>query len=95
MDEVQRNIDKVGLRKKDIKRIVEIFQRICSEPKKSTVLSFYKLIVDCGDAHVLASAKEEKAEFLVSLDKKHILILRNKIRKVKIVSPADLIKRLS
>jgi len=91
------------LKKNDIEKIepcvvkgyaggAKIFQKIYPAPKKSNVLFFYEKVIDCGDAHVLACARETKADFLVSLDKKHILILKGKIKKLKIVSPGELIE---
>jgi predicted nucleic acid-binding protein len=49
-------------------------------------------MIDHGDAHVLASCQEHKAEFLVTLDQKHLLILQDKIKAFKIVSPKHLIE---
>jgi predicted nucleic acid-binding protein len=42
----------------------------------------------------LASAKESRADFLVSLDKKHLLALNKKFKKPQIVSSKDLIEKL-
>lgn len=95
-DEVVRNTSKIGFEKKQvIKRIRTIFKHIVSAPKKETVDLFQNIVIDEGDSHILGSCREIKAEFLVSLDKKHLLILQKKIRWVKIVSPGELIETLS
>jgi len=70
--------------------------RIClkREWKKEKVEVFEQTVIDSSDAHVLASAKENKVEFLVTLDKKHLLILKDKIKQFRIVSPGQLIEIL-
>ena len=37
----------------------------------------FRIVIDDGDAHVLASCEKEKVDFLVTLDKKHLLILKS------------------
>lgn len=95
-DEVVRNSPKIGLEKEQVKKMIKtIFPYIFSAPKKETVDLFRKTVIDDGDAHVLATCREIKAKFLVSLDKKHLLILQKKVKWVKIVSPGELIEILS
>lgn len=95
LDEVKRNINKVGISKMSINKIAALFPKLLPAPKKTTVVSFYKVVIDYGDAHILASALEAGAQFLVTLDKKHLLSLQNKIKNTNIVSPKQLIKILS
>lgn len=76
------------------KRALESCQ-IIPAPAADKVSSWEKMVIDAGDAHVLASAKESKADYLVTLDKKNILVLRRKIRAFKIISPKELIEVLS
>src|SRR3989344_373752 len=61
----------------------------------SKIRKYEEVVTDIGDTHLIASAKSYSADFLVSLDKKHILILKNKIRKPKIVTPGELIEVIS
>lgn len=92
LDEILRNTLKIGFEKVDLeKRVQEIFQ-ITKEPKAETVDQFKGIVLNFGDAHVLASAKQAKTEYLVSLDQKHILILKDKIKGFKIVTPGELIQ---
>ena len=96
VDEAMRNGQRIGVEPKDInKRMQNLNIKICPAPKTSSVDSFKKIVIDLGDAHVLASAQEEKAIFLVTLDKKHILSLQKTISKFKIVSPGELIEILA
>jgi putative PIN family toxin of toxin-antitoxin system len=95
LDEIRRNLEKIGLSKKTLSKILRLPDKIIPAPKASSTSVFNDKIVDYGDAHVFASAREAKADFLVSLDKKHILSLKGKIKKIKIVNPEGLIKALS
>ena len=95
LDEAIRHADVVGLKPVYIRLAAEtVFSRILAAPETENVARFNKLVIDPGDAHVLASGYEAKADFLVTLDKKHLLILQKKIKWVRIVSPGELIGNL-
>ena len=92
LDEAIRHAGDVGLRPGNIQLAIRIiFKWIQAAPEKENVAKFNKIVGDPGDAHVLASCHEAKTDFLVTLDKKHLLILQKKIKWVKIVSPGELI----
>ena len=92
-DEIIRHSNKIGFKKSEVaKKCTSIFFDILESPGKKTVDKYYKIVIDIGDCHVLASAEEVDADYLVSLDKRHILVLKNRIRKFQIVSPAELIE---
>ena len=60
-------------------------------PDAELTVKYKRIVIDEGDAHVLASAKESGVDFLVTLDKKHLLILKDKVKNLKIVTPGELI----
>ena len=92
LDEILRHVKKIGLTTEDIQEyIIKRFLTINEAPSIVTVEKYNKIVLDRGDAHVLASSEELKAEYLVTLDKKHLLVLKNEIKKFKIVSPAELL----
>ena len=94
-DEVMRKSEKTGFSTDEIKRkLFLIFDNIKKAPDENLVKKFNNIVIDLGDSHVLASSVETKADFLVTLDKKHLLILDKKIKGLKIVSPKQLIERL-
>ena len=96
LDEVLRHTADIGLKSAPIQVAMKTtFSSIQAAPEESRVAEFNKIVIDSGDAHVLASCHETKADFLVTLDKKHLLILREKIKWVRIVSPGELIGILS
>lgn len=95
LDEILRNASKIGFEKIELdKKLQKIFQ-ITNEPKVEIVDQFKSIVLNFGDAHVLASCKQSKADFLVTLDQKHLLVLKNQIKKFKIVTPGQLIGKLS
>ncbi len=94
-DEVMRKSEKTGFSTDKIKRkLFLIFDNIKKAPDENLVKKFNNIVIDLGDSHVLASSVETKADFLVTLDKKHLLILDQKIKGLRIVSPKQLIERL-
>jgi len=94
IEEVLKNTNKIFLTKeKALKLISQIFL-IVKSPNKKYFSVFKDIVLDEGDIHLLVSAKNVKANFLVSLDKKHILSLKNKIKDSKIVLPKELIEFL-
>lgn len=95
LDEVLRRYKKAGIKRSALRNLNDIFSEIRTAPNISLVEKIEKIVLDLGDAHVLASGMESKVSYLVSLDKKHILSLRGKILRPKIVSPGQLIEKLS
>lgn len=94
-DEVMSKTAKIGLFTDEVKRkLYLIFGGIIKAPDEKLVKKFNRIVIDLGDSHVLASSIEAKANFLVTLDKKHLLILAEKIKGLKIVSPKQLIEKL-
>lgn len=95
-DEVVRHDDRISVKPTHVQLVMKIiFRQIQIAPEKENVVEFSKIVIDPGDAHVLASCSEAKADYLITLDKKHLLILQKKIRWMKIVSPGELIRILS
>jgi len=95
LDEVFRHVAKIGQEeKRALKYLGSIFKKIFPPPQKENVEVYENIVKDLGDAHILASAKEAKANFLVTLDKKHLLVLKNKVKDFEIVTPGQLIEKL-
>lgn len=95
-DEVVRNAKRIGFTQEEVIKITkDIFTHPSQAPKERVVEQFKEKVLDLGDAHVLASAKEERVQFLVTLDKKHLLVFKEKIKIFKIVTPGQLIEKLS
>lgn len=95
LDEVLRWSEKIGKTQEETRRYIHAsFPHILTAPSKNLVLKFAKIVVDLGDAHVLTSAYDAKVKFLVTLDQKHLLAIKDKISWAKIVSPKEMIEWL-
>ena len=95
LDETLRHADEMSLNKSATEKSVHaLFDPIIPAPKASLVKRYEQIVTDLGDTHVLASCNESQAKFLVTLDKKHLLILQGKIKGVKIVTPGELLAEL-
>ena len=81
--------------KRHLEKYEPIFREIAPAPNKTSVEKYQKIVVDPGDAHLFATAQETGTNYLVSLDKKHVLSLQGKVKKPKLVSPKELIELLS
>jgi putative PIN family toxin of toxin-antitoxin system len=94
--EVFKHTGKTGLNEERCrKKVLKIFDKnILSAPRKIST-KFRTIVKDEGDIHLLESSKSCKIDYLVSLDKKHILSLQEKVKDFEIVSPGELILKLS
>lgn len=95
IEEIFRHLDKIHYRKPAAAKFLYQNFQIIDAPNETAVKKYYSTVIDAGDAHILASASQIKAKFLVTLDKKHLLILQSKFKSVKIVSPKELIEKIS
>ena len=94
-EEAVRHAAKVGREQWQVeKELINIFRGIANPPGEYMVKKYYGKVTDRGDAHVLASYDEEKCETLVTLDKKHLLVIQGKIKGIRIMSPGQLVRRL-
>lgn len=95
-DEVIRHAEKIRIKQEKIECQISItFSQVSQAPNKFSVEKYQQIVIDHGDAHILASCQELKTDYLVTLDKKHLLILKDKIKLFQIVSPKQLIEILS
>ena len=95
LDEILRHHKKLGISKRVVENNVHrLFSDILNAPNDKIVSTYKKVVVDEGDCHVLASCEEEKVKYLVTLDKKHLLVLKGKIKHLEIYTPGELLKKL-
>lgn len=91
-DEVWRHRKKLGLKRGQIENLRRFFLIVPAPAKLAK--KYFSVVIDPGDTHLLVSSEELKVDFLVSLDKKHILSLTEEISAFQIVSPAELVERV-
>ncbi|MBL7036270.1 putative toxin-antitoxin system toxin component, PIN family [Candidatus Microgenomates bacterium] len=95
LDEILKHSQKLGIPKTTAqKKCLKYFEPILSEPGLKKVDKYTKKVIDEGDAHVLASYEEGSCNYLVTLDKKHLLSLKGKIKGFNIYTPGELIQLL-
>lgn len=90
-NEIIRHCGKLDLDPKFVgEQVLNIFEKnITRSPNEETVETCYPKVNDPGDAHVLASYTENQCQALITLDKKHLLILQGKIKDINIYSPGE------
>lgn len=94
IEEVMRNATKTNSSAADVDRLIVSHKlKVVSAPAPENV---DKYIGQTGqkDAHAIASAIESKADLVITLDKKHLLSGKLKLKSLKIIPPAELLKRL-
>jgi predicted nucleic acid-binding protein len=94
-DEVLRHASKIGKERNFLAKQILSFRFKILNPPERLNPKYEKIVEDKGDVHILTSASYEGVIYLVSLDAKHILLLRNRVNDFKILSPGELIKKLS
>ena len=99
---VLREADR-NLRKKAAAEVLKTFRRYLQEtkiqvipPPRAESLASYEPFVHPKDVPVLAAAVESKAEFLITLDKKHFFTppLFSKVRKMRIITPSEFLREV-
>lgn len=93
-DEAARHADKIGMSRIQMEeRVWQIFGDIGSAPTEESVTIQKKFVIDPGDAHILATYNQERCDVLVTLDKKHLLVLQGKVRGMQILSPGQFLNK--
>jgi predicted nucleic acid-binding protein len=92
VDECKRHASEVTKTTETIEHILYRYRfMLIAAPSLKEVKRYISRVLDDGDAHVLASASACHAKYLVSLDKKHILAVKNNVSEYLIVSPGELL----
>ena len=93
-DEAARHAEKIGKTRIQMEeRIWHIFGEIGSAPTEGLVVKYQRIVIDPGDAHVLATYNQEQCDVLVTLDKKHLLVLQGKVNGMQILTPGQFLNK--
>ena len=92
--EAKRHAKKIGLTPDSLEKKLKTKVKVITAPNKLAT-KYNKLVKDAGDLHLFTSTEAIKSDYLVSLDKKHVLSLSPKIKTFKILSPGEMIRELS
>lgn len=93
--EVLRNAPHLGLSHEETKLCMEKYFLIINAPEQKKFIPYEKIVIDTGDIHLFVSTEDTKSDYLVSLDKKHVLLLQSTITKFRIISPGELVIYMS
>ncbi len=95
LDEALKHADRIPLSIDQLREeINRHIPKIFPAPQEESVTRYKRLMLDKDDAHLFASYSETHADYLVSLDKHHVLALKGKLKGITILSPAELLALL-
>lgn len=96
IEEVEKHSVKIGKTSQEIKQFIKDNAIIVRKRVSKAEAEPYQGLVVEDDVHVLAAARLTRCDYLVTLDKKHLL--KEKVRKIvrplKVVSPKEYLKKL-
>lgn len=96
--EVYRHLPKLKLSIAQLENLLdEHIIGLIEDPSKKTILRYKKVTTDPDDAHVLAGTVTSQANYLISLDKKHILTkqVQQGLSPIRVYSPKQFWQSLS
>ena len=91
IEEVLEHTEKIKLSSRTIQTYITNSGILVRKKIAQNDIVPYKDLVDAEDAHVIAGAHMTNCHYLVTLDKKHLLVLQGKIKGIKIVNPKELL----
>lgn len=88
---------KIKKSKIEIEQFIADSKLMVRKPITAEEIKPYQDLIDIEDAHLVAGANLTKCQYLVTLDKKHVLRqdIRKKFVPLKIVSPGELLERIT
>lgn len=90
INETRRHLDKLRLKPRQLEQLLERkIVRLIPNPPETLIKHCLRLTADPDDAHVLAGAILSSANFLLSLDKKHLVTakINHLLKPLKIKTP--------
>lgn len=94
--EVEEHASKIGKTSSEIRQFIQDNKIIVRKKISEAEEEPYQGLVEEDDIHIVAGAKLTKCDYLVTLDKKHLLKdeVKKFVRPTKIVSPKDYLEEL-
>lgn len=94
LQEALRHANKVKMTANEVEKAIMKYKIEIRPAPQKLVKRYEKISIDPGDIHLFTSAQNENCQYLVSLDKKHVLALVSLVKEFRIVSPGELLKKL-
>ncbi len=97
IDEVKDHTGKIGKSTNEINQFIKEHSVIVRQRMTKLEIKPFIGLVDESDAHLIAGSKLTGADFLVTLDKKHLLKMdiKNRFKPLNIVNPEELLRQTS
>lgn len=92
--EVMEHKEKIGKTEVEINDFIMQNKIVVREEISYEEAEKYFKSVEKDDAHLIAGAKLTKCDYLISLDKKHVLSLNDKFSPLKIASPKEFLSTI-
>jgi len=93
IDEVEAHSLKIRQRPKEIRKFIQENSIIVRERIDELELELFKGLIEEEDIHVAAGARLTKCDYLVTLDKKHLLKeeVKKILKPIKVVAPKEIL----
>jgi putative PIN family toxin of toxin-antitoxin system len=93
VDEIESKTDKIRKTREQIGKFITSNLIIVRKRVTFEEIESFVGLVEAEDAHLIAGAKLTNCDYLVTLDKKHLLKpdIKNKFKPLKIVPPAEIL----
>lgn len=97
IDEVEEHSLKIKKSHKEIRRFIQEHSIIVRESIDELELESFKNLIEEEDIHVAVGARLTKCDYLVTLDKKHLLQeeVKEMLKPLKVVSPKEILQDLT
>lgn len=94
IDEAKRRVHKVNKTAQDVEALIVWANiDICEIPSREQINTVSHLLADPDDYHLLASCSKITKVSLVTLDRKHLISQRHKIKYPPILLPAEFLEK--
>lgn len=94
IDEVKAHGHKIGKSPEEIDQFIQAAGFMVRKRVTKQEIKPYLGLIEKDDAHLIAGAKLTKCDYLVTLDKKHLLKkdIKGRFKLIKIVNPEEFLK---
>lgn len=94
IDEVYDHTEKIKKTKDQINQFIQSNNILVRKRIIASEVGYLKGLVDPTDAHLIAGANLTECDYLITLDKKHLLkeTIRDRFKPLKIVNPEEFLK---
>lgn len=95
IDEVKDHTEKIGKSFQEIDQFIKNKNILVRKRMISSEIESWEGLIDRTDAHLVAGANLTNCDYLITLDKKHLLKedIKNKFKPLKIMNPEELLQR--